>query len=377
MQYRSVLLNIMEMNLRDLASATAELSRGSKEWYYARGLELFLTNQLDGLENHLLENSSICSELTLLLKIRWAIRSASIDDSMKSNCLKMAERGDELSGEAYFVLAMAEESLSNEQMAWHYWNLCQRQLEIFGLKKKALKALHNRLATESRIEPSKRLIPEYRELILKCEALNEKVVLANAELNISREFQLIGALNVALRHAERAVALTSEFQPGGLQYFLSIAHRCHLFIELEKISIAAVDFEELQTALFPEAIAIAKVLELQLNKQLYVKMQVHGEADITASWAERYENILAKVPAGAKVTYTTLEQKIIDALTDGPKTRFELIELLFDNIGDVFALENRLKQILFRIRKKAPGLIELRDQRYMFTEKDLPQVASK
>lgn len=65
------------------------------------------------------------------------------------------------------------------------------------------------------------------------------------------------------------------------------------------------------------------------------------------------------------VHYTSLERRVIDALADGPKTKYELTLLVFGCKGNQLSLENRLKQILFRVRKKTPGLIELRDQKYV------------
>lgn len=371
------LTEIFEMNLRELSLGLGGLSRASKEWFYGHGLELFLTNQLEKLAGHVEQASEEFAELATLLKLRLEIRSGQILPATKQSCIAIADQRSELSGEALFVLAMAEECAHNEVAAAAYWTLAEAELEKHGARRKALKAAHNYLATQTRIDPTKPSIPGYRALILKCEALNENVVLANAELNISREFQIIGAVNVALRHANRAVDLTKEFQPGGLQYFLSIAQRCHLLIELERRSLALIDFEELQTSVFPEIIAIAKVLELQFQKSLYVDIHTEGASDITFSWERRQKAFETQLPAGAKYAYTELEQKVIDALTEGPKTRFELIERLFGHSGDIFALENRLKQILFRIRKKAPGLIDLQDQKYMFSEKDLPLTGSK
>ncbi|MCX6123460.1 MAG: hypothetical protein NTV34_01720, partial [Proteobacteria bacterium] len=303
---------------------------------------LYLTNRLEALKQHIDSFPPTDPRLRTLLQLRLAMRLGDDLSDLVESCIEISEGKSELSGESYFLLATAAESRGADQDALPMWRLAAQTLEQSASIKKAVKAEHNAIATQSRLDPTARLLIEYQGVAVKAEVIGEPVVQANAELNLSREYQMIGALQIALRHANVAVDLTRRYQRGGLQYFLSMAHRCHLYLDLNQRKLAGIDYEELQTSSFPEAIACAQVLQKQLQSPIYVKISTKGHALMTASWIERNAKLAAE--------------------------RFELIRELFGSSGDIFSLENRLKQILFRVRKKAPGLIEYKDNKYYFAE---------
>lgn len=58
-----------------------------------------------------------------------------------------------------------------------------------------------------------------------------------------------------------------------------------------------------------------------------------------------------------KFALSELEEKLLKYIQNGPKSKFEIIDHLYNEQSDILACENRLKNLFFRIRTKFPGLI--------------------
>src|SRR5690606_19354756 len=136
--------------------------------------------------------------------------------------------------EAIFVLAMYHEVNGDDEAARRRYLEAQRAFHRLGGRRKAAKAYHNAIAAESRIRPERRLIYEYGEACRLARAAGDFGTAGTALLNLSREYELMGALRTALKTVNRAVALLGEHQFGSYQYYLAIGHRCQLHVALDR-----------------------------------------------------------------------------------------------------------------------------------------------
>lgn len=72
----------------------------------------------------------------------------------------------------------------------------------------------------------------------------------------------------------------------------------------------------------------------------------------------------SSAPLSTKYEFSPIETELVQALASGPKNRYELIDALYGATSDVSAGENRLKNILHRIRSRYPELIRYKRGRY-------------
>ena len=66
-----------------------------------------------------------------------------------------------------------------------------------------------------------------------------------------------------------------------------------------------------------------------------------------------------------------LQAQLLDVLRAGPKDRHALISALWGDAEDYFHLENRLKQLLHRIKKRDSSLIGFLNGKYFILEGSL------
>jgi hypothetical protein len=65
---------------------------------------------------------------------------------------------------------------------------------------------------------------------------------------------------------------------------------------------------------------------------------------------------------------TKLEQRVLELLNEGSKTKMELIESLYGDRLSQSVTQNRLHNLMSRLRKRFPELIRFDDGKYFLTE---------
>jgi tetratricopeptide (TPR) repeat protein len=183
-------------------------------------------------------------------------------------------------------------------------------------------------------------------------------------MNLSREYQKLGALSVAMKHSQRSVAVLSK-NAGNLAYYLALVHRAHLYCELGAYADAKVDLDAALCSKFPEIHSAAKALE-----SLHPSVRLEGRANKassgarTATWTER----LSGGDESASVKLSKLEQRILELLSQKARSKSELIEALYGSRLSLEVTQNRLHNLMNRLRKKFPALISFGDGNYFLSE---------
>ncbi len=241
-------------------------------------------------------------------------------------------------GEFYYVLAMAFEVKQDHNQTKNYFLKSYLEFTKIGFTKKAVKALLNSTAAESRLYPDGKYIPDYQFILENAMSVKEHSVASIALTNISREYQKFGALNVALEYCDRALDLVRA-EEGTQQYDLIVAHRAHLLTQLDRHHEVEICIEHLKTSEFLEVKAALEVIQ-----------KLTPSKNLLPTWAERVNETEA-------LEFGELEETLMQFLANGPKTRSEIIQKLYGDKADPSALENRFFNLLNRIKKKCPGLI--------------------
>lgn len=298
-----------------------------------------------------------------IVRLRLQIRRRSIDaDLVRAFELQIDSMPAEWKGEAAFVCAMAHETLDRPDLSGPLYKRAALLLEELGARRKAVKADLNAIVALSRAEPARKLLAEYDHVYRKAKKIRHRGVAGVALLNVSREYQCIGAHKAALRLCNQALALLRQ-DVGTLPYFLAIVHRCHLLIELGREPEAEVDLESARLSGHPEVQeAIHVVTALLARKRGSAVPSVHKE-NLTPTWRSRLEN-----GATSPDRLGELEEKLVSLLASGPKDKFDLIESIYGNALSFEVSENRLKVLLNRLRKKRPGLILFTLGRYRLVD---------
>jgi len=369
---------ILESSALELEKVLMSLIPESPIYFYTRVLFLYLNGRNSELsemiESHASQKSQseLWALLLLLAETRQHIRlhtqlsqaAHELFQNIESTSYDIAWKG-----EANFVLAIYSEVHKEDERALSFYKAAQKHFFSAGLLKKSAKAFHNAVACESRINPERKLIPEYFQASQLAIEAQDWGTAGTALNNISREYQLMKAPEAALKYASQALEYLKKDSYGTYHFYNTLCHRCHLNLTLGYHSAALLDYQEACVARFPEIQALLPKLQNWLEsvgiESLTQKDSSENEY-LRPTWRERSALILSE-----KNKLSEQESHVLQALLSGPQSRHDLIEKLWGNSVDFFSLENRLKQILHRIRKKSPTLLGFNEGKYFIVDSHL------
>lgn len=294
----------------------------------------------------------------LCANLRLRIRRHDIDREQLKIALENANGF--WAGEIYFLVAMSYSKISEHEAALKHYGNAYQTLEIIGAKRKAVKALFNQVVAESRIYPDKKLLADYHYIAKKAARVKEYGTAAVCLSNLSREYQKIGAFEVALKLCNQSLRfLKDDF--GSIDYYLAIVHRSHLLFDMGRNQEAEMDYQQALTGDFPEVREALKVLQMIRGKN-DTDLQ---EGSLTPTWKER----LGEVHDSQKQQrLSRLEGELLKFIATSPRTKFEIIEHLYKEKIDFKLLEDRLKNLMSRLRKRRPGLVVLDGGKYRISD---------
>ncbi|MGE0525500.1 MAG: hypothetical protein AB7G93_00050 [Bdellovibrionales bacterium] len=328
---------------------------------YAQIRFYYLRCESDLLEKYL-QSDFLTPRIRALGNLRLEIRRHAVNKEKLISQVdaRLAEFSESLlwQGEVHMVSAMAFEVCGDDLQALSHYQMSQVKFNAAGETRKALFAEINQLAALSRVRPKAHRIYEYQRLRFK--ALNAQVhsVAATAGVNLSREYQRLGAKNLALRAVNEAIDILIQHDFGTYQYWLALAQRCHVLLELNENGLARIDFEEIAISQLPEAQSIAA--HLREAHRAFRDLLPSAEPTVPfawpATWAERkrrHEILRLR----SRRNLSELEESVVTALSEKPRRLSELAVLIY---GDKLALEHtedRIKKVLNRLRAKYRGLV--------------------
>jgi len=251
-------------------------------------------------------------------------------------------------GEAMFLLGLAWCEAGEYELSKKFYMNAHRLLWREGVKKKAVKALLNNVVAESRLNKEKKLIVDYLFVAQKAVEVEDSIVAGICHLNIAQEYRKMGAPESALKSVNKSIEFM-QADRGINHFYFSLLERCHIYIDLDRLSEARLDYQIAQESPFPEIKEGLKVIDALLGNHSPI-----DEGRLDPSWKNR----LHEIRTGRKsVTFTKMESQLLELLSAGEATKEHLITSLYGDRIDFTVGENRFKVLLSRMRKKAPSLI--------------------
>jgi hypothetical protein len=231
----------------------------------------------------------------------------------------------------------------------------EEAFEESGSSRKALKCRYNIVVCDSHLDNKPNMIPLYFDLhrrALKPE-YNDLATASHCLLNISREFELIGALTAGLKYVTEAIDLAAT-NFGTQHYYLCLAHRCHLLCELQRFPEARMDYECSLACAFPEVIASLQVLKPRLEAEFpdlsTITLSSEGKTQhLIPTWRKRSKR--------TEFSFSPMEDQLIEFLSGGPKQTIDIIEHLYGEKLDHETKLGRFKSLIKALRRKSPYIL--------------------
>ncbi len=336
---------MIELLKKIVESSSSELSAidtPSNEFlsHFKNARRSYFLNDIDGLylsynyfeaENLQLKYSLLCREI---IKIRILIREKnkeindfkdlSFSDNFINKNLDLIEKT--LLVELLAVEAILSDLNGNADLSYQK-NISASQLaNELGMKKKSCTLKYNAIvALNHKSSSSLRIcnLVDTIQMAKDCEDHNTEIA---ALSSLAHEYEQLGCIELAHEEAIKAIELAKKHCFGSFNFCSVLLIGIKLSIQAKNINLANEHLKLVETFNFEEL--KDKITELkQMINSSEPQNSLSGD-----------------------------EQKIIQLLTASPKDKQFLIHSLYGN-GDSESLDNRLKQLLLRLRKKRKNLI--------------------
>lgn len=358
---KNTFIKLIEANLEELFEL--ENSDGVQdplEHAYLQILKVYLRGDHQELKS-LCANSNInkISFLKPLIELRYQILVSKVDRENIQTLTGFCKSDNTLNslahwrGEIAFVVGMAYLELKEYENAKNIFKVSYQELDLYGAKKKAVKALLNVLVAESRAHNKKKLLIDYEFVANKALAAQDSIVAGICYMNISREVQLIGSLNLALKYINRSITCLMSDQ-GINHYYSAILQRCHVLLDLGRTLEAQLDYEEALLSPHLHIQEATKILSLMFKKDKPLQNTEIQIEKLDPTWRGRLKDFLSHKKYS---NLSDLESNLIESLLTKKRTKNELIDILYGNKIDYPAAENRFRVLLSRLKKRHPGLV--------------------
>lgn len=371
---------LIEASLEELAEW--DFDDGGLLGSYASALKDYLQGNLTGLLENLeivrgLQSSSPYEKkqinlIALMIELRLQIRTGKNGLKIQQTLFDRLGTCPEFDGEILWLLALCAEISKDDKKAAACYLKAQQALQKSGSVKKSLKAQLNFIATTSRLNKAKRLTADYSFLYKKALRARVHGVAGMALVNLALEYEKLGAYQAALKWLNRSLALLRH-EEGGRDYFIALSHRSFINFKIGYVNEAVLDFEECLAHSLLDIAGPLKILAPLLNRASLGEMTaLEKEQHLPYSWQMRLSSGKIVQPVSTnekpKNVMTRLESKLVEAVSQGPKTKFELIETLYGDRIDLAAAENRLSNLINRFRKNWPKTLIFENGRYTILE---------
>lgn len=315
--------------------------------------KLYLETLLGYLENDLFALEKLLedvvkrypsTDLSALCQMRVHLRRfpSQVALSLENALLASELIVPEFCAEKNFLLGLYFQGLSQWQRAREHYERASILLKGLGLKKKEIKADLNALMAFRREAGNESVsdLHRFQEIARRAQELGANSVLGVVLRNLSEEFLWMGARDLAVQYAEHSVqATTASF--GTRDEFICRIHRLKLLENMGRSSEVGSDYERSRFASFTHVFLV----ESRTSRP-------------------RSDSIR---PRGLNVTH---EQKLIEVLSKGPRTREEILsEIYSDCRSDRNSKERRLKDLFSRSRKNFRARIVYCDGRYSLLDR--------
>jgi hypothetical protein len=290
-----------------------------------------------------------------LFKSMLEVRLDTLKRSLRKSAANYLDRefqkmsGDDvehlLCAEISWTLALAFDVVPDAAMAEIWYRRAHHLFDECGFKRRSAVAFFECVRCKTQLSPNENLMGEYQDAYRMAMMIDDRKMASLCLSRLAHDYQIAGAKLTALKCAQEAVRLV-ETSRSSLEFHKGVFARFSILLELDRQSEAQRDMNFLKKSEYAEIHASLKPLGIVIEGAAVADQPVEAtEASVA--------NLLSPD-----------EERLVKLLTERPQDRFHLAEALYGSALDVETLENRLKNLLVRIKKKMPGSIEVIDGKY-------------
>ena len=324
------LKEIIEASLDQLIEMDLHFCNTDPLRAYMRSRLLYLQGDDGALSSHIKQFPENGEDAWLYVREASRIRLATQrQEVIKPNLIS---ENDLWKLELYSVLSQYYDEMKKDYEANLYARKAYLLASKLGLEKRSAAMFQNQLAALSRLSNSKSLVCQFQAVRNRAESIGEIGTEAMSNVNIAEEFRKFGALNLSLDYVNRGVSLLFQNRFGTYDYYFALNQRSRILRDMGLIEEAICD---------ENTVSDSKYLQIRNREK----------------WP-RIEGPLL----------TTTESRFIEILSTGPKSKHDIINVLYGENNRFFVLENRFKQLVFRLKKKKPSMINQKDGKFYLNE---------
>ncbi len=359
------LRQIFEASMSELFDLShTEISRESElycqvKYSYKQGD----TKKLNDL-NLYIQKENFSNELKLITKIRAGLKNKKLEIKKWIGEVQKFDDNNIWKGEILFSIGYALHLEKKYYDSNKVYIKSYKLLMAHNCIEKGLMALHNAISVIANLYPDKRQFADFHYLLQKATDYKSVKLAALANLNLSIEYQKTGATLMALERIDLAIKGFEKVEMESTQYYLALAQKADLLVDIEKFSSALLILEKLATSTHDFAKSSAYTIKEKIQKKQnaqYRQEKTATNIHFSPTFEQRRidEKRNKKPPKLGK-----MESRLVDFLSSGPKDKMSIIKHLYGEDIDYFSLEGRFKSLLVRIRKKLPYSIVFHDGEY-------------
>ena len=351
----------LPLELRQYALVTARYLEGDLER---------LAAEIQTLENSVQQHTETWPQnLLALAALRQAIRTKKLSEK---NLVELEQQPmlSSLEGEKYFLLGLAWENRKQDKNAMRMFEQSYQHFQKNHCPQKALRALYNRVAAESRVWPYKNFVLDCQSIIEYSKQLNEPRLAAMSTIMLSREYQVLRHFNQALAMADEAVEALQE-EKGLLHYHHAVLHKAHILLNMNRLAEAKKLILETELSYLPEIQSARQLLLHALGEENSWEDGLFHQ--LMPTWKERVAELAPvtedKTANGTVPTY--MEERLLKTIWRNPKNKWDLIATLYNDTENSEVLENRFKNLVARVRKKYPNALLCKGSTYFLNSHEM------
>lgn len=383
--FPEMIKDVLSANVHQLNEITRCFDFSAEVRFYAKVLLSYLQRNVIEME-YLFKNqekelveiksSTNFKILNILTQARIQIRNKNVEQKTIEELQQYAKLESLYRGELFFVIGLCYDSQNELHEARKSFNSASFYFENQGIFVKQFKCYTNAISCESRLYPFENFIPQYEFIIKKAIELNDHLVAGTNLNNISYEYEQIGALRAALQYSIEALNILDKYGYRSINYYFALVQRCNLYIKLDRLYEAQLDYEKSLACPFLELKEILNVLGTRLG---YHENKNENTNALTIAWKLKMQKRINKYGKNKTTDQplTEIEEKIVKLISTTPLTLNEIGIKLYGDLVDHSSIENRIKVFLSKIRKKREGLILISEGRYSLSSNLYPEYSGR
>ena len=282
-------------------------------------------------------------------------------------------RGGPWAGEAAALIGHSRGRLNDHLGAIEWFQVAARELARAGAARKALDMRLNAFVGRTHLDDSRTYVPEYRAFAERARAFDPPAfrTLALSLLNLSREYEHLGALTKAETTVDEALALEG-WQPFARLNVECLIQKASLLAKRGAVAQARSCLDLARAHPDPDMIPgweealrlVATASEGALKAPRARRKRGRREL---AHWTTLRENgAFALRPR----PYSPREEAVVQALADEPLEFGSLADRAYGDVASALSRRERLKTLLAYFRKRHPGILRKSDSVYLLANVD-------